>query len=306
MKTMQKLLAGAIVLSVGILMSCSDKEKTNLGFPTDKIDKKIVGRWVMADVDGKALPTNGKEAFTIYSAQKGFLSAAFGNKIWLNKAEFKLEIEDNVLFWSVQPNGKIQSLHRHAVNFVNDNELDAISHAIVIDNGDTIKNVGPIRTRFTRVTDDYAKDVVGTWEGKLTVEQDEPTEAEKAAESKKLKKGKKAEENVPTSVEEMHRWQYNTDGTYAHYVKSGENWELTSDSLSEYFVYGKLLCSHWADSTGGDSECWDIEIKDNVMKWSALRKNEDGSLYSTLLDLTRVSEEPPAEAAEMPTETQTE
>ncbi|MBS7272606.1 hypothetical protein [Fibrobacter sp.] len=60
----------------------------------------------MTDIDGKALPTNGKEAFTIYPAQKGFQCAAFGNKIWLNKAEFKLEIEENVLFWSVQPNEK--------------------------------------------------------------------------------------------------------------------------------------------------------------------------------------------------------
>ena len=57
-------------------------------------DKKVIGRWVMTDIDGKALPTNGKEAFTIYSAQKGFQCAAFGNKIWLNKAEFKLEIEE--------------------------------------------------------------------------------------------------------------------------------------------------------------------------------------------------------------------
>lgn len=59
----------------------------------------------------------------------------------------------------------VQSFHRHATNFVNDNELDATSHAIVIDNGDTIKNVVSIRTRFTRVTDDFAKEIIGTWEG---------------------------------------------------------------------------------------------------------------------------------------------
>ena len=159
------------------------------------------------------------------------------------------------------------------------------------------------------MTDDFAKEIIGTWEGKLIVEQDEPAEMEKAAENKKARKGKKdktVEDVQPVNIEELHRWQYNTDGTFAHYVKSGENWEITSDSLSEYFVYGKLLCSHWADSTGGDSECWDIEIKDNVMKWSALRKNEDGSLYSTLLDLTRVPEEPPVEATETSNETQTE
>ena len=301
MKTMQKLLAGAMICGVGALMSCSDKDKPGYGFPTDKIDKKVVGRWVMTEIDGKVLPTNGKEAFTIYSAQKGFLSTAFGNKIWLNKAEFKLEIEENVLYWSVQPNENVQSLHRHAVEVVTDNELDATSHAIVIDNGDTIKNVGPIRTRFTRVTDDFAKEIVGTWEGKLIVEQEEPAETEKVAESKKVKKGKKdktVEEVQPVNVEELHRWQYNTDGTFAHYVKNGENWDLTPNTTSEYFVYGKLLCSHWADSTGGDSECWDIEIKDDAMKWAALRVNEDGSLYSTSLDLMRVPDEVPAETSE--------
>ena len=305
MKTMQKMLFGAVIVGVGMLMSCSDKKKSDFDFPTDKIDKKVIGRWVMTDIDGKALPTNGKEAFTIYSAQKGFQSAAFGNKIWLNKAEFKLEIEENVLFWSVQPNENVQSFHRHAINFVNDNELDATSHAIVIDNGDTIKNVGPIRTRFTRVTDDFAKEIIGTWEGKLIVEQDEPAEMEKAAENKKARKGKKdktVEDVQPVNIEELHRWQYNTDGTFAHYLKTGENWELTSNTVSEYFVYGKLLCSRWADSTGGDSECWDIEIKDDAMKWAALRLNEDGSLYATSLDLTRVpnevSAEVPKEASE--------
>ena len=301
MKTNQKILTGALIFGVGLLMSCSDKDKPGYGFPTDKIDKKVVGRWVMTDVEGKAVPTNGKEAFTIFSAEKGYMSTAFGDKIWLNKAEFKLEIEDNALYWTLQPNEDIQSFHRQAVNFVNDNELNATSHAIVIDHGDTIKNVGPISTRFIRVTDDFAKEIVGTWEGKLVVEPDEPTEAEKAAENKKANKGKKdkkVEEAVPTSVDEFHRWQYNADGTFAHYVKKGEDWEQTPNTVSEYFVYGKWLCSHWADSTGGDSECWDIEIKEDVMKWAALRKNEDGSLYSTSLDLTRVPDMAPVETSE--------
>ena len=276
MKTNQKILTGALIFGVGLLMSCSDKDKPGYGFPTDKIDKKVVGRWVMTDVEGKAVPTNGKEAFTIFSAEKGYMSTAFGDKIWLNKAEFKLEIEDNALYWTLQPNENIQSFHRQAVNFVNDNELNATSHAIVIDHGDTIKNVGPISTRFIRVTDDFAKEIVGTWEGKLVVEPDEPTEAEKAAENKKANKGKKdkiVEEAVPTSVD-------------------------APNTVSEYFVYGKWLCSHWADSTGGDSECWDIEIKEDVMKWAALRKNEDGSLYSTSLDLTRVPDMAPVETSE--------
>ena len=47
--------------------------------------------------------------------------------------------------------------------------------------------------RYERIFNDYEQDIVGTWEGMVTSDEDDHTDGE------------------------LHRWEYKADGTYVYY-----------------------------------------------------------------------------------------
>ena len=79
---------------------------------------------------------------------------------------------------------------------------------------------------------------------------------------------------VPTANEhtdgELHRWEYKADGTYTYYVKDGDQWVASANTLNEYFVAGNLLCFRWVDNGQENREWWEITIENGVMKWTVL------------------------------------
>ncbi len=64
------------------------------------------------------------------------------------------------------------------------------------------------------------------------------------------------------------------------------------NTLSEYFVDGTLLCSRWKN-VGNDKEnreSWEIaSIENDVMNWTALRRNADGTTYTATFSMKRVN-----------------
>ena len=118
--------------------------------------------------------------------------------------------------------------------------------------------------RYVKMVADYSQTILGTWEGKVTSENDEHTDGE------------------------LHRWEYNADGTYTYYVKDGDQWVASANTLNEYFVAGNLLCSRWVDNGQENREWWEITIENGVMKWTALRKKADGSTYTATFEMKKV------------------
>ena len=118
--------------------------------------------------------------------------------------------------------------------------------------------------RFTKLARDYRADIVGTWEGHCT-----------------------SEGSVFDDGQE-HRWQYNADGTYVYYVKDGDNWVPSENTLNEYFVDGTLLCSRWIDQGQENREWWEISIDGDKMNWTALRQNEDGTTFTATFEMKKV------------------
>jgi hypothetical protein len=125
-----------------------------------------------------------------------------------------------------------------------------------------------LRERKVRVTHDYSEDIIGTWEGRLTSDQD------------------------AYSDNQLHRWEYKTDGTFVYYRQNNNGeWVADVNTLSEYFVDGPLLCSRWKNvgDTTEKRESWEIaSIKNGKMEWTALRQNDDGSTYTAKFSMTRV------------------
>lgn len=77
--------------------------------------------------------------------------------------------------------------------------------------------------RLVKVSKDFSGDILGTWEGRCT-----------------------GEGSVFDDGQE-HRWEYNDNGTYIYYVKDDDSWEVSDDTLSEYFVAGNLLYTRWME-----------------------------------------------------------
>jgi len=119
------------------------------------------------------------------------------------------------------------------------------------------------------VTHDYSDDIIGTWEGRLTSEQD------------------------AYSDNQLHRWEYKTDGTFVYYRQNEKGeWVDDVNTMAEYFVDGTLLCSRWKN-VGDDTEKREsleiASIENGTMNWTALRQNEDGSTYTANFSMTRVN-----------------
>ena len=61
-KAMKKLFAFMVLVAI-VLTGCNKDKITNL-------DEKIIGKWVVADKDGKSAPTNEKMVLTFLSPSK--------------------------------------------------------------------------------------------------------------------------------------------------------------------------------------------------------------------------------------------
>lgn len=124
------------------------------------------------------------------------------------------------------------------------------------------------RYKLRKAENKYTQSIVGLWEGKNVT----PGIDETAKEA------------------ELHRWEYDEDGTYVYYYKDSESGEwIEKDDDCQYFIYGDLLASNWNDDynieiSGRYSECWIIEIKEEggstVMNWEGHRANNSMGYFS--------------------------
>jgi len=118
--------------------------------------------------------------------------------------------------------------------------------------------------RYARVTADYTAAILGTWEGSCTSE------------------GSVFDDG------QVHRWAYKEDGTFVYYVKDGDKWVPSQNTLNEYFVDGNLLCTRWVDNGQENREWWEISIAGDKMNWTALRLNSDGTTFTATFEMTKV------------------
>ena len=171
--------------------------------------------------------------------------------IWDNKEPIQYSIQDNVLH-SISPDVE----HTATIPFINDNQM-TMNVTKVISHGVNVKD--SYVAEYSKVSVDYSQTIIGMWEG-VEMMGDE------------------------TYGDANHRIEYKADGTYTYYDKVGDNWVPSKNAGNEYNVDGDWLATRWQPTEGADYEYewWDIdEIKDGMMKWSALREREDGTRYTT-------------------------
>ena len=261
------MLSAIIICGASVFTSCSKED--NPVTPDLNVAEKIIGKWITAESDGKALPTNEKIVFDIVSPTEAYVSLSIQDRTaedtpWRDREEVDVEIIGNDVILSHSPKPGMTVMVELYIDSITDATLIAKRTVTIRQDGGLVKSTENM-IRYEKLDKDYSADIVGIWEGQISSEQDTYGDGL------------------------QHRWEYKADGTYVYYVKDGDNWVPSANTLNEYFVAGKLLCMRWVNAGTELREWWEIEsIENGVMKWKALRQREDGTTYTATFEMKKV------------------
>ena len=277
---MKKLIGLMIALTLVLsLCACGGQpeaeQKTENGVASGEvtqadIEKNIVGTWIKSEVDGQPALTNEKSVIGIVSKTEAYTSASHitdeGTPFDYNQKS-KVDINGNVVtITTTTTNSEGESfVHEFTINSIGENRFTANREFTR-----TIKGSDPLikedTVTFIKINDDHGDNIIGTWEGSCT------------------SKGSIFDDG------QDHRWEYKDDGTFVYYVKDGDSWVPSEDTMNEYFVAGNLLCTRWMENGQENREWWEISIDGDKMNWTALREDEDGKTFTATFEMTNVEE----------------
>ena len=263
---MQWVMAAALICSSTLFTSCMNDD--NPVGPTDNLAEKLIGKWMPVYLDGNPVVTDLKSVYTFVSATKAYMSVSINAQqgeeiVWNNQKELDLSINGNKMTLTNHSDEHTTMVEEFNVTAIDGSAFTA-NHKITVtvDGSVMLHNEGTIR--FEKVPTDYKADIVGTWQGHCT-----------------------SAGSIFDDGQE-HRWEYKADGTYVYYVKDGDNWVPSENTLNEYFVDGTLLCSRWIDQGQENREWWEISIDGDKMNWTALRQKEDGTTFTATFEMKKV------------------
>ena len=254
-KILNWVLAATLICSSSVFTSCN-KSITDLS-------NKIVGKWIVADLDGAACPTSWKSVVTFESAKKGYYSLSeITTMTWENKSPAQVTFSKDG-FTAIEEDGTYKSVLTVTVNSITNKEM-LLKTDWTLTGGSLVLLHEVYSERWVRVTDNFEQSVLGTWEAQV-------------------QNGNK---------QQTWRWEFKANGTYVFSLKEGDAaWQVFEDYVSEYFVDGPLLCTRWQNTASSDEQrdWWEIEsIQGGKMKWTALRIDKDLTTHTETLELSKV------------------
>jgi hypothetical protein len=262
MKKLFMVLAATVICGACLFTSCKKDEDL-------KLDEKIIGKWITAESDGKAILTNEKVVLDFVSATEVYESLSFQGADrpgtpWNDRQKDIVDINGNdvTLTHSPEP-GTTVIVDLHVERLTN-SAMVAKRTVTVRKDGGLVRSDKDI-VRCEKLNVDYRADILGTWQGHCT-----------------------SEGSVFDDGEE-HRWEYRADGNFVYYVKDGDNWVPSTNALNQYFVAGNLLCTRWVDNGEEHREWWEITIDGSQMHWTALRQNPDGTTFTATFEMSKVN-----------------
>ena len=262
-------IAAALICGASVFTSCTASDNPAQPVEPDlNVAEKIIGKWMLAEKDGKAIPTNDKVFYDFVSTTKAYVSLSFQERKWApwnDREEALVDIVGNhVTLTQSRGAGKTVVVELDVQVLTNSTMVAKRTLTLRQDGGLVSSEENIIRREKLDV--DFSAAILGTWEGQVTSEQDTYGDGL------------------------QHRWEYKADGTFVYYVKDGDDWVPSTNTLNEYFVAGNLLCTRWIDNEIEYREWWEIEsIENGVMKWKALRQKEDGTTFTSTFEMTKVN-----------------
>ena len=232
------------------------------------LSKKIIGKWMQTELNDQAVETDKMIVIDFVSDTKAYVSTSRTSEPdagtqWLDHKEAEVAIVGKWVDLTIQSDEFTTTVEGFKIIDFNEREFFA-EHAITVTEHGTVVISRRGTVRFSKITTDYRDAVVGLWQGQVTSAQDTYGDGEE------------------------HRWEYKADGTFVYYVKDGDDWVPSNNTLNEYFVDGNLLCMRWVDNGVEYREWWIIAIDGGTMNWTALRQNPDGTPFTATFSMTKV------------------
>ena len=272
------LLLTSLLFSVFVLTACTvnvnvntpsaAKDETTEAPATEvtqeDIEKVIVGRWVTVERDGQPALTNKKKVYNFVSLTEAYVSLSrTDDPSWVNENKGDVVINGNVVTITTHPSEGGTVVDELIITDISANTFTTdFKHTHSNEGAEPI--IREYAETFMRVDDDFSSDIIGTWEGKCI------------SEGSVFDDGQK------------HRWEYKDDGTFVYYVKDGDEWTPSTNTLNEYFVEGNLLCTRWIEDDEENREWWELFIDGDTMRWVALREDKDGNTFTAEFEMTKV------------------
>ena len=98
----------AVLLTCGanLLTSCNDNDEPDNSPVIEKLAEKIQGKWMMAEVNGKPVPTDSKQVLTYEQGSKFYytlsINAISDLNVWVNHSEGTYTIKGKDLSQTVE------------------------------------------------------------------------------------------------------------------------------------------------------------------------------------------------------------
>ena len=239
----------------------------------DEIMQKIKSaKWMTEKINGEVALTNEKSVVTFFSRTQAAISDAFedaslGVKDWAVQREFDYEVENNIITFTSKVDENTTIVDEMIVGVIDDESLHCVFKRTVYENGNTYPypTVNLELRKEDKSTAKYPSYILGTWEGRATSDHSQYDDGQ------------------------VHRWKYEGGFSFTYYVKDGDNWVPSSNTLNEYFVDGRLLFTRWIDNGVEYREWWEImSLDEQTMFWGAIRQDDYGQLYPASFALTRI------------------
>lgn len=268
-KNMKWMLGAILICTANVFSSCSNSDlpASSRERVIDGLNEKVMGKWIVDKKEGKTALTNEKLVISFVSDNEVGVSVSFMN-LWHHNDMFDYTIKGNTISCAKQLDEHVASNITVKVHAIDANTMDEdFQNIISFDGVERVKLES--KEVLKRVTDDYTTAILGMWEGQAT-----------------SAIGSEFDDGQP------HRWDFKADGTFRFYLKVNDEWQLSDDAFSDYFVDGPLLCTRWknnGENTVENREWWEIEsIEGDVMKWTALRQKADGTTYTATYQMSKV------------------
>ena len=226
-----------LVCGASVMTSCSSNDD-NPAQSDLNLSEKIIGKWMVAELDGQACPTNLKTVLTFVSPTKAYGSLSdYYSLSWNVRVLADVAIDGNKMS-VVNQDGNSKNVLDCTVLSISDTEMLMSSDWNVYVNCQSVQHEVYNKERYVRIASDYEDAILGMWEGRST-----------GTEGSEFDDG------------ESHRWEYLADGTFHYYHKVDGQWQLSDDVLHDYFVDGKGR--EVTDMVEGVQSCYDSHTEEH-------------------------------------------
>ncbi len=239
----------------------------------DEIMQKIKAtKWMTEKINGEVALTNEKAVFTFFSRTQATISASFAETIsgqteWATRREFDYAIENNVITLTCKVDENTTFVDEMIVGAIDDDNIHCLYRRTQYQDGRALPypSMNLELRKQEKAPVNYGSYILGTWEGRATSDHSQYDDGQ------------------------VHRWKYDDKLSFTYYVKEGDNWVPSTNTLNEYCIDGRLLLTRWVDNGVEYREWWEImSLDDQTMIWGAIRQDEYGQRYPASFALTRI------------------